>query len=108
MRLDVRHDENRSRYEIDADGQPAGFLAYRPVDDRRCLTHIEVDDIYSGHGVATTLVEFALLDAKEHGVQVLPGCPFVRGYIVKHREYLALVPLDARARYGLGADNDAG
>ena len=108
MQLDITHQADRSRYEVDADGVSAGFLAYRQVEDARCLTHIEVDDAFSGRGLATKLVEFALSDARTHQIQVLPACPFVRGYLLKHREHMGLVPAAARPRYGLAAEPTAG
>ena len=35
-------------------------------------------------------------------LEVLPFCPFVLGYIERHREYAELVPESYRARFGLG------
>jgi uncharacterized protein len=32
---------------------------------------------------------------------VLPYCPFVRGFIDRHREYLDLLPVERRAKFGL-------
>jgi len=32
---------------------------------------------------------------------VLPFCPFVRGFIEKHNEYLDLVPVERRAQFKL-------
>jgi predicted GNAT family acetyltransferase len=40
-------------------------------------------------------------DAREHGQQVLPYCPFVRSYIERHQEYADLVPAAERERFGL-------
>ena len=39
--------------------------------------------------------------ARERGLAVHPDCPFVRGWIAKHPEYVDLVPADEHARYGL-------
>jgi aryl-alcohol dehydrogenase-like predicted oxidoreductase len=39
--------------------------------------------------------------ARAQGLAVLPFCPFVRGFIDGHREYLDLVPVERRAKFGL-------
>ncbi len=43
------------------------------------------------------LVAFALGEARERGLAVLPFCPFVKAYIQRHREYVELVPADRRS-----------
>ena len=47
------------------------------------------------------LVRGALDAVKADGLAVLPYCPFVRGYIARHPEYLSLVPASERAEFGL-------
>ena len=42
------------------------------------------------------------LTTRAQGLAVLPFCPFVRGFIDRHREYLDLVPVERRAKLGLG------
>jgi uncharacterized protein len=32
---------------------------------------------------------------------VLPYCPFVQGFIARHREYLDLVPVERRPKFAL-------
>jgi predicted GNAT family acetyltransferase len=63
--------------------------------------HTEVDDVFEGQGVGSALVREALEDARRKGFEVLPFCPFVNGYIEKHREYLDLVPEFRREAFGL-------
>jgi predicted GNAT family acetyltransferase len=53
--------------------------------------------------LASKLVRTALSEARSDGLAVLPFCPFVRGYIAGHSEYLDLVPEDTRARFELTA-----
>ena len=40
-------------------------------------------------------------EAREAGTAVLPFCPFVNGYISRHREYVELVPEEFRTEFGL-------
>jgi len=91
----------RHRFEIVADGQVAGFAAYRLRDGEITFTHTEVDRAYEGRGLASTLVRHALDSARERGLGVLPACPYVRAWLGKHEDYLSLVPQAARGEYGL-------
>jgi predicted GNAT family acetyltransferase len=89
------------RYEVVHDGALAGFAEYRRSTGSILFTHTEIDDAFTGKGLASTLIKHALNDARGAGVAVLPQCPFVKGYIEKHPEYLDLVPEERRAHYGL-------
>ena len=90
-----------SRFEIHVDGRLAGFAAYRGEPGRITFTHTEIDDMYAGNGFGGILVRGALDGVRERKVAVLPECPFVRGWIERHPEYLDLVPEAERARFGL-------
>jgi hypothetical protein len=56
------------------------------------LIHTEIDPARKGEGVGTLLVKAALDTARAEGLALLPYCPFVQGFIDRHREYLDLVP----------------
>ncbi len=101
MEITVRLDEDRERYELLADGAPAGFTAYRARPGLIAFMHTEIDPAYEGHGLASRLIEAALDDARERGLAVLPFCPFVNGYIKRHVAYVELVPDAYRAQFGL-------
>jgi predicted GNAT family acetyltransferase len=92
----------RSRFEIHVDGRLAGFAQYR-MKDRGLIVfvHTEIDDAYEGRGLGSVLIRAALDAARGRGLAVRPDCPFVRGYIARHGEYLDLVPDDLRPRLGL-------
>ena len=91
----------RKRFEVTVDGQLAGFLVYRARDGLIALIHTEVEDGYEGHGLGGRLARFALDQARERGVAVLPFCPFVNGWIKRHREYVDLVPAQYRPSFEL-------
>lgn len=91
----------RSRFEITLDGQLAGFADYHRVGDNVDFTHTEVDDRFEGRGIGSALIRHALDAAREQAMGVLPHCPFVRSYIERHGDYLALVPPSRRAAFGL-------
>ena len=90
------------RFEATVDGDVAGYAEYRDDGNRRTFTHTVVEPAYEGQGVGSTLVRWVLDDARERKLEVLPRCPFVRGYIDRHREaYVDLVPEAEREKYGL-------
>jgi len=91
----------RERYEILVDGELAGFATYKARPDQIAFKHTEVDDRFEGQGLAGRLIAFALDDARGRGLAVLPFCPFVKGYIQRHREYADLVPEGRRAEFEL-------
>ena len=97
----VRDNEAEQRFEIWVDGQLAGFAHYEPAGTDYAFTHTEIDDRYEGQGLGSALVSSILETMREAGVKVLPYCPFVRGYIDRHPEYLDLVPADKRERFEL-------
>lgn len=62
---------------------------------------IEVHERFEGQGLASRLVGNALGELRERGVAVLPYCPFVRAYLLKHPDLHDVVPESDRARFGL-------
>lgn len=97
----VVDDPQRQRYEISLDGEPAGVLQYRVRPGLIALNHTEVKDRFEGRGLASKLIAFALDDARQRKLAVLPFCPFVNRYIQHHPEYAELVPEQFRAAFDL-------
>ena len=95
---------DRSRFEVVVDGQVAGFTEYRRRPSLIAFVHTLIDPRFEGHGLGSHLVRAALSDARSDGLSVLPFCPFVRGYIAGHTEYLDLVPEVMRPNFELPTD----
>lgn len=79
------------RYEVWVDGERAGLTEAEERDGAIVMPHTEVDDAYSGQGLAGRLVRFALDDIRERGFQVVPRCPYVKGWIDEHPDYQDLL-----------------
>lgn len=92
----------RERFEISLDGSVVGFTAYHRGPRALSLIHTEVDAAHEGEGLASQLIRYALDSARAESLDVLPYCPFVRGFIESHNEYLDLVPVARRAEFRLG------
>ena len=97
----VKDHPERSRYEIETDGELGGFVQYRQAGRELTLIHTETDPRFRGHGLGGHLIAAVLDEARQQGVAVIPLCPFARAFIADHPEYLDLVAADRRAEFGL-------
>jgi predicted GNAT family acetyltransferase len=103
VKTEVVNRPEAHRYELLADGKVAGFVEYQLSPGEILFIHTEIDEAYEGKGLASVLVRHVLDDARERGLSVLPLCPFLRGWISRHEDYLDLVPATARHKYNLPA-----
>ena len=82
----------QSRYEARVGDTLAGFAQYQLTSELIVFTHTEVGDAFEGQGVGSALVQQALDHVRAGGSRkVLPLCPFVKGWISRHRDYVDLV-----------------
>ena len=93
----------RSRFEVRVQGEIAGYAEYRRRPELIAFVHTVVDPRFEGQGLASQLVRAALSEARSEELSVLPFCPFVRGFIANHTEYLDLVPDAMRVQFDLPA-----
>ena len=89
--MQITHDVDGARYEAHEGKKLAGFVEYLLAKDLIVFTHTEVDPAYEGQGVGSALARWALDDVRGTDRKVLPLCPFFKGWIGRHREYLDLV-----------------
>jgi len=101
VRIEIANDADKKRYEIHSDGELAGFVTYRLKAGLIELVHTEIDEEFEGQGLGSRLIAFALDDARERNLAVLPTCPFVNDYIQRHPQYVDLVPEGRRAEFKL-------
>lgn len=87
---------DRNSFELRHDGTTIGTLEYSYDGDATVLEHIEVDEKYSGQGLAAYFTEEVLQHLSLEQEAVIPTCPYVRGYIVKHPKWHHLVPPDVQ------------
>lgn len=99
--LPVRHNLAKERFEIDLGDGIFAIAEYRLYPGKIAFTHTEVPPAHEGHGLATKLVVAALSYAREHGLEVIPICPFFAAYIEKHAEEQDLLDKASRKRLGL-------
>jgi predicted GNAT family acetyltransferase len=89
--LSIRHDVDGRRFSAEVDGETA-YIAYREAEGGVLdLNHTFVPRTSRGGGIASQLTARALEHAREHGLRIVPSCPFVAAYIARHPEYRDLV-----------------
>ncbi|MEV6205547.1 GNAT family N-acetyltransferase [Kitasatospora sp. NPDC051914] len=101
MTTAVTDNPDQSRFEITEDGALAGFAEYHRYENEIEFIHTEIDPDFGGRGLSGILARAALDSARERGLAVLPYCPFIRGWLGKHPDYVDLVPEAERTRFGL-------
>lgn len=87
MTIQVIDASERQRYEAVRDGAVLGFAAYQKTAELIVFTHTEVDPSLEGEGVGGALVQAALDHVRTLGLRVLPICPFVQAWMVRHPQY---------------------
>jgi predicted GNAT family acetyltransferase len=105
--VEVIHARDDYEFVINVDGEEAGITEYRMGPGVRAFMHTVVDEKFQGRGLASRLVRQALEETRAEGLLVEPYCPYTRGFIEKHPEYLDLVPEDRREGFGLGNKSKA-
>ncbi len=97
----VRDNPEEAQYEILIGSTVAGYSEYRLESQTITFFHTEVSPDFGGQGLGGKLAAAALADVRARGLAVIPECPFIRGYIRKHPEFLDLVPADRHAEFHL-------
>jgi len=94
---EVRNNETANRFEAFVAGKTA-LLTYKRTGREIVFSHTEVPAELEGRGLGSKLVRVGLDFARQHGLRVVPVCPFVAWYIQQHQEYVDLVPQSYRDR----------
>ncbi|CRK57576.1 FIG01001132: hypothetical protein [Alloactinosynnema sp. L-07] len=79
------------RYEVSVGGEVAGYTQYVDRDHQRIFFHTEIDDRFSGRGLAGKLIAGALTDTRAADRRIVPICPFVAAYLKRHDDFADIV-----------------
>ncbi len=90
MALEVRKDEDRSRYELVDGDEVVGVADYRIDGDVIVFPHTEISPERRGHGLGDVLVAGALDDVRGTGRRVVARCWFVAEFLDRHPDYAGL------------------
>ncbi|MGZ4896316.1 MAG: GNAT family N-acetyltransferase [Candidatus Angelobacter sp.] len=81
----VTHNEAKGQFEITL-GNEKAVLQYRRTDHSITLVHTEVPRASRGRGLGNQLIRAALDFAHFNQLKIVPVCPFVKAYLLKHPE----------------------
>ena len=81
--LKVIKADERSRYELIADGEVAGFADYVAYGEAVRLTHTEIDSRHGGKGYGSKLAAAVIADIRAQGKDVVAECDFMAAYLKK-------------------------
>lgn len=87
----VTHDPASSRYVLTIDGEQKGELDYIATEATIEIPHTVVDPSLRGSGLGAKLVQESLDDIRDSTeLRVIPTCPFVATWLLKHPDYAQL------------------
>jgi predicted GNAT family acetyltransferase len=86
----IRHPGDRF-YELLADGQFAGLIAYEDARGRYVFTHAFIAEDYRGRGLSGVLMRGVLEDVKQRHITVTSRCPVLDSFIDKNPGYAPLI-----------------
>ena len=87
----VHHEPENHRFTLSS-GEALAVLEYRDAGPSTGdFHHTYVPPALRGRGIASRLTPHALRHALDHGLSVIPTCPFVAAFIRKNPEYAAVL-----------------
>jgi predicted GNAT family acetyltransferase len=99
---EVVNTPENNRYVIRVGDDQVGFTEYTDRGDQRVFLHTEIDPAHEGHGYGSALMAGALTQVREAGLRAVAICPFMVGYLPRHREFDDIVdPVSIRLRASL-------
>ena len=87
----IENNEAKSQFEARV-GDHLAVAEYMLTKQKVIVfTHTEVPTALEGHGVANKLIRTALDHARAEQFAVMPLCPFVKAFLLRHPEYQDLL-----------------
>lgn len=97
---DLRDNPAAHRFELRVGDTVAAYAEYNVLAHGLLFTHTVVLPEYEGAGHGSRLARYALDEVRRRGLQAVPVCKFIAGYIRKHPEYQDLVAEEHRRAFG--------
>lgn len=94
--MEIVRNTDQNQFELHHEGAVVATLTYEYDGDATVLTRVQVEDRYSGQGVAAHFTEGVLAQLRANSEAVIPQCPYVRGFIVKNPQWRDIVPPDVQ------------
>lgn len=91
MTLNIRHDQTAQRFFATFEDGDAELVYTEPAPNVMDIQHTYVPESGRGHGVADALADAAFDYARDHGLKVVPTCPFIRRWVSTNPDRAALL-----------------
>lgn len=89
--MEIIRNSDQNRFELLHDHESIGTLTYSYSGERTVLERIEIDGRFSGQGLAGDFTAALLGQMRDNGEVVVPECPYVRGWILRHPQWRDVV-----------------
>lgn len=97
----ITDNPEKHRFEADLGDGTVAIAQYDLITGKILFTHTDVPASHEGQGIGSALVRFALKEARDRKLKVIPICPFFAAYIKKHLEEQDLLDPSYRTALGL-------
>lgn len=84
--IEVIHNVEETRFEMHL-GDKLAIMEYDIAGNNMVFTHTEVPQEFEGMGIAGKMAKVGLDYAVAKGHKIQAFCPFVKGYVHRHKEY---------------------
>lgn len=101
LRTAVRDNLKLSRFELYVDGENVGHLQYETRQDQVWLLHTTLEQRFKRSRLDSYFIGNVLENLHRRRLAVMPFCPAVRGYLVGHPQWAAMIPVSERSRFRL-------
>lgn len=98
--VEVTDNTTTHRFEVRV-GDDVAFAEYHLKPGQIVLPHTVVPPAFEGKGVASALARYAFGYAREHGLTVIPTCPFMSAWVKKHPEAQDVVDPSCKETLGI-------
>ncbi|HTS23278.1 MAG TPA: GNAT family N-acetyltransferase [Casimicrobiaceae bacterium] len=89
--VNVVHDSAHQRFLVRLP-EGGGELVYRRIAPHTLeLVHTEVAPALRGRGVGEALAQAAIAYVRAQGMRIVPSCPYIQSWLVRHPEHGDLV-----------------
>lgn len=88
--MTVQHKKVGSKgiFYVEHEGEPAAEMVYtQPSGNIMIVEHTEVSDALRGQNIGYELVHAGVEYARQHGMKIIPTCPFAKALIEKKPEW---------------------
>lgn len=88
--MTVQHRKSGSKgvFFVEYEGEVAAEMVYTlPAEDQMLIEHTEVSDVLRGKNIGYELVHAGVEYARNHGMKIIPVCPFARAVLAKKPEW---------------------